>query len=126
MRGDINPKQQRFADEYLTDLNATQAAIRAGYSKKTADKIGSDLLRKTGVAAYLKQKSQTIADKLGVTAEFVLGSLKSVHDKTVPTRHQSNPAVALKALDFMGKHLKLWDNDDKKQQTNVTIQILKF
>lgn len=43
-------KQQRFVDEYLIDLNATQAAIRAGYSANNADKIVSELLGKTGVA----------------------------------------------------------------------------
>ena len=45
----LTPKQQRFVEEYLIDLNATQAAIRAGYSEKTADSIGLQLLRKTQV-----------------------------------------------------------------------------
>lgn len=46
----LTPKQQRFVEEYLIDLNATQSAIRAGYSEKTADSIGLQLLRKTQVA----------------------------------------------------------------------------
>ena len=42
----MTEKQKRFCDEYLTDLNATQAAVRAGYSKKTAYSIGEENLRK--------------------------------------------------------------------------------
>lgn len=49
----LTAKQERFVAEYLIDLNATQAAIRAGYSKQTADKQGSQLLGKTRVAAAI-------------------------------------------------------------------------
>lgn len=49
----LNPKQQRFCEEYLVDLNATQAAIRAGYSKKTASAIGHENLRKKEIVEYL-------------------------------------------------------------------------
>ncbi|NGP40968.1 terminase small subunit [Acinetobacter sp. GC2] len=52
---DLTDKQQRFVDEYLIDLNATQAAIRAGYSEKTADSIGLQLLRKTQVAEAIEE-----------------------------------------------------------------------
>lgn len=51
----LTDKQQRFVDEYLIDLNATQAAIRAGYSEKTADSIGLQLLRKTQVAEAIEE-----------------------------------------------------------------------
>lgn len=47
----MKPKQQRFVDEYLIDLNATQAAIRAGYSQKTAGQIGDELLKNPNVRA---------------------------------------------------------------------------
>ncbi len=53
----LTPKQARFVAEYLVDLNATQAVIRAGYSRKTADSIGLQLLRKTQVALAI-QKAQ--------------------------------------------------------------------
>jgi len=51
----LTDKQQRFVDEYLIDLNATQAAIRAGYSEKTADSIGLQLLRKTQVVEAIEE-----------------------------------------------------------------------
>lgn len=51
----LTAKQQRFVEEYLVDLNATQAAIRAGYSAKNADKIGPELLGKTRVAEAINR-----------------------------------------------------------------------
>ena len=51
----ITPKQQRFVDEYLIDLNATQAAIRAGYSPKTANRKGNRLLSKVDIQQAIEQ-----------------------------------------------------------------------
>ena len=56
---DLTPKQARFVEEYLIDLNATQAAIRAGYSTHTADVQGSRLLSNVKVAAAI-QAAQTV------------------------------------------------------------------
>lgn len=52
----LTEKQKRFCDEYLIDLNATQAAIRAGYSKKTANRTGSENLSKPVIEAYIAAK----------------------------------------------------------------------
>ena len=52
----LTAKQQRFCDEYLIDLNATQAAIRAGYSKKTAYSIGNENLKKVEIKEYIEQR----------------------------------------------------------------------
>lgn len=64
----MTEKQKRFCDEYLTDLNATQAAVRAGYSKKTAYSIGEENLRKPELKEYIEKRmaekeSQLIADQ---------------------------------------------------------------
>lgn len=118
----MNPKQKRFADEYLTDLKTGQAAIRAGYSKKTADQIGYQILQLPSVIEYLRLRSQSIAEKLGITAEYVLGTTKGICDRT----KSHDPKNALKAVDMLGKHLKLWQDDDKKLQQNITINILDF
>ena len=52
----LTAKQQRFCDEYLIDLNATQAAIRAGYSKKTAYAIGNENLNKLEIKAHIEKR----------------------------------------------------------------------
>lgn len=82
----LTAKQQRFIDEYLVDLNATQAAIRAGYSAKTAQQISSKILLKaviqTAIATALKKRSERtqinadwLLERLGVEADADLADL---------------------------------------------------
>ncbi len=71
-------KQRRFADEYLIDCNATQAAIRAGYSVKTAKSIGQENLTKPDVKAYIDEQLEQMHDKTIATAEEVMVYLTSV------------------------------------------------
>jgi phage terminase small subunit len=68
-------KRTRFVDEYLVDLNATQAAIRAGYSPKTAKQQGSRLLTYADVSAAIAAKASARSQRTGITADFVLGEL---------------------------------------------------
>lgn len=69
---DLTPKQQRFCDEYLIDLNATQAAIRAGYSAKTANRIGSENLSKLDIQEYLSYRHQERLTRTEITQDSVL------------------------------------------------------
>lgn len=71
----LTNKQQMFVREYLVDLNATQAAIRAGYSAKTATWIGPQLLWKTHVAQAIQAEMDKRAAKIDVTAEKVIAEL---------------------------------------------------
>jgi phage terminase small subunit len=68
----LTPKQQLFVDQYLIDLNAKQAAIRAGYSEKTAAVIASENLSKPNIAAAIQAAREKTAAKLEVTRERVL------------------------------------------------------
>ncbi|VTT96552.1 terminase small subunit : Terminase small subunit OS=Gemmatimonadetes bacterium KBS708 GN=J421_4674 PE=4 SV=1: Terminase_2 [Gemmataceae bacterium] len=68
----LTPKQQRFAEEYLADLNATQAAVRAGYSAKTARQIGDRLLTNVDIAAEIARLQQARGERTRVTADQVL------------------------------------------------------
>lgn len=69
---DLSPKQQRFVEEYLVDLNATQAAIRAGYSPRTADRQGPRLLGNAVVQAAIAAGRARLSRKTGITQERVL------------------------------------------------------
>lgn len=71
----LTPKQQRFVDEYLIDLNATQAAIRAGYSEKTARSQGQRLLTDDDIAAAIQRAQDERAERTGIDAERVLQEL---------------------------------------------------
>ena len=68
----INPNQERFRQEYLVDLNATQAAIRAGYSEKSAPWIGPQLLKKPHIAAAIQADMDKRSEKTDITKEKVL------------------------------------------------------
>lgn len=74
----LTEKQKRFVAEYLVDLNATQAAIRAGYSERTADRIGPELLGKTCVSAEIQRAIQARQKRTEVTQDMVLRELAAI------------------------------------------------
>ncbi len=74
----MTPKQKRFCDEYLIDCNATQAAIRAGYSEKTAKAIGAENLTKPDIRAYIDKRLAEVQSKTIASAEEVMQYLTSV------------------------------------------------
>lgn len=68
----LTPKQEAFVKEYLTDLNATQAAIRAGYSARTANEQGARLLANVSVAAAVAAAKEARSERVDITADMVL------------------------------------------------------
>ena len=74
----LTPRQQRFVEEYLVDLNATQAAIRAGYSAKTATSQGERLLRNVEVSAAIQAAQKARSERTKVTVDQVLLRLWSI------------------------------------------------
>lgn len=74
----LNEKQKRFVEEYLVDLNATQAAIRAGYSKKTAYSMGQRLLKKVEIQAAIQGAIENRAKRTEITQDRVLTELARV------------------------------------------------
>lgn len=78
MAGKMTPKMEKFVDEYLVDLNATQAAIRAGYSKKTAYSIGVINLKKPEIQAALQKRQKAAAEKLEISRDRVLKELAAI------------------------------------------------
>lgn len=74
----MNARQKKFCDEYLIDCNATQAAIRAGYSPKTAKSIGQENLTKPDLKAYIEQQLERIHNEKTADAQEVLEYLTAV------------------------------------------------
>ncbi|PRH24362.1 terminase small subunit [Burkholderia multivorans] len=75
---ELTAKQQRFVDEYLVDLNASAAARRAGYSVKTADRIGAQLLGKTWVATKVAEAMRARRERTHITQDRVLEELSRI------------------------------------------------
>lgn len=95
----MTDKQRRFVDEYMIDLNATQAAIRAGYSPKNADKIGPELLGKTRVSTEITKLKAERSRTTTWTAERVVSELAKI--ALDPEAKRSDK---IKALELIGKH----------------------
>lgn len=129
-RDGLNPKQQRFVAEYLKDLNATQAAIRAGYSAKTAEQQGPRLLGNVGIAAAVQQAMDARAKRTEITADSVLeGIVKTIRrcEQVEPVLDRKGQQVfvetptgrdapafvfdaknVLRGYELLGRHLKLF------------------
>lgn len=71
----LNERQERFCNEYLIDLNATQAAIRAGYKEKTAYSMGQRLLKNVEVQNYIQERKQNRIERTEITQDMVLREL---------------------------------------------------
>lgn len=95
----MTPKQDRFCREYVIDLNATQAAIRAGYAATNADVTGPRLLGNVGVAARIAELQREATDKLELDERWVLERLQ--HEATLD---DSPPAARVRAVELIGKH----------------------
>ena len=113
----LTPKQERFVQEYLVDLNATAAAKRAGYSEKRASELGYQLLRKTTVQAAIQRAIQDRSQRTGVTQDYVIEKLKTIADKKASDAPDSDLKYSsqIKAIELLGKHLGAWEPQDKQQ-----------
>ena len=95
----LTPKQARFVQEYLIDLNAAQAAIRAGYSAKTARVIGHENLTKPDIAAAIEKAQAERAERAEVTADWVIDELRKIACANMADYMKSTPEGGI-VLDF--------------------------
>lgn len=108
--GGLTPKQAAFVREYLVDLNATQAATRAGYSKATANEQGARLLANASVKEAIAKAQQKRASKVELTAETVIeGLMKEACADDGPTCKTAR----VKAWELLGKHLGMLTDKSK-------------
>jgi phage terminase small subunit len=99
----LTAKQQLFVTEYLVDLNATQAAIRAGYSENTARFIGAENLTKPNIANAIAEAREARSERVIWTADEILRDLKEI-----ATDRHIEPKDRIKAYELGGKHLAMW------------------
>ena len=165
----MTPKQKLFAEEYLKDLNATQSAIRAGYSKKTAYAIGQENLKKPEIQKAIQELMNKRSKINEITADNVLKELASIafadstdyakikhktvvndvtgekeevtyveftdtddlseeQKKAISAIKYTRNGIAvethnkLKALELLGKHLGMFEEQQEEQQVIITIK----
>lgn len=103
----LTPKQARFVEEYLIDLNATQAEIRAGYSKKTAQQMGAENLTKPVVAEAIKNAQAKRSERTLVTQDDVIRGLLTEAEWQ---GEGSSHSARVSAWGHLGKHLGMFTN----------------
>ncbi len=107
-KASLTPKQTRFVEEYLADLNATQAAIRAGYSAKTANEQGSQLLAKLSVRQAVAEAQAIRSKRTAITQDEVIQGLKK--EATLEGEGSSHSA-RVSAWAHLGKHLGMFTDN---------------
>ena len=127
----MTAKQERFVAEYLIDLNATQAAIRAGYAEKGAAVEGSRLLAKSKIAAAVAAAQAERAKRTEITQDYVLTSIMetmerckqaepvvyqngdpvmiNTPDGEIARAYKFNAGGVLRGAELLGRHLAIWD-----------------
>ena len=137
----LTEKQKRFVAEYLVDLNATQAAIRAGYSPKTANRIGSQNLSKVDVQAEMEKVIEELAAVAFANGADFAQVTKTGLVRIIPTEdipQDKRKAIAsikegangteiktydkVRALELLGKHLGVFDSNNgaaAEQENNI-------
>jgi phage terminase small subunit len=114
----MTPKQKRFVREYLTDFNATQAAIRAGYSPKGASVQGARLLANAKVQAEVERLSKCKDDELGLSDERILHKLAQIaFSEDEETRD------TLRALEILCKTRGMYLRKPELEQEAVIINL---
>ena len=146
----LTKKQEMFVEEYIIDLNATQAAIRAGYSKKTAGQIGEQNLKKLEIQQAINERLAEKKEKLIMKQDEILERLtqqgrREATDYQVvitekPVTNEKGDVVAIeklpeivevptqnkdviKALETLGKYYVMWTDKQEVTQRNIEINI---
>lgn len=135
----MTPRQEKFCVEYLIDLNATQAAIRAGYSKRTAEALASRLLRNVNIRGRIKELQDKVFEDGMMSAAEALWRLSKagrgeLKEEVVVTegvgdgfseakiiKKQISARDQIKALELMGKCHDLFSSDTKIEMVPVII-----
>ena len=129
----LNEKQKQFCEEYIIDLNGTQAAIRAGYSEKTANRIASELLTKLDIQKYICELKNKRSERVKYSQDELMRDILEVKNRCM----QANPVFdkegnetgiwkfdsngANKALDMLAKHVGFYETDNKQKAFNISV-----
>lgn len=131
--GPLNERQKRFCHEYIKDLNAKQAAIRSGYSERTAKSQGQRLLTHVDVAALIAKLKLELTQTIKIDAAWMLRASVDLYSKCMEGEQvkdaqgqdmgfaKFHPAGAGKALELIGKHVDVMAFDGDSTSSDVPI-----
>lgn len=121
----LTPKQEKFCQEYIVDLNACQAAIRAGYSEKTARSIGQENLTKPDIIDRIAAFQESRSKKTKLTAEFIVNGLMQ---EAQYCGEGASHGARVRAFEILGKHrdINLWkENVDHTLKEGMSDKLMR-
>lgn len=129
----LTEKQKAFCDEYIIDFNGTRAAIAAGYSEKTANRIASENLTKLDVQEYLAELKAERAERVQIDQDYVLRVIKNTVERcsqAEPVKdakgnetgeYKFDSTAVLKGAELLGKHLAMF-TDRSEVKSSVKLE----
>jgi phage terminase small subunit len=119
-QSELTPKQRRFVDEFLLDLNATQAAVRAGYKPDHARQMGAENLSKPVIADAIATAQLARSERVQITQDEVL---RGLHREATWTGEGSSHSARVAAWGLIAKHLGMFDRRQEAPEQFFTIEI---
>ena len=120
----LTPKQDRFVQEYVTHLNATEAARRAGYSQRSAAEIGHENLRKPQIQAAIDRAQLSLAERTNVTAEYIIGKLL---DNVDAAERLGKLSDMNRSLELIGKHIGMFaERREERRVGHFRIEVVRL
>jgi phage terminase small subunit len=114
----LTHKQEIFVEEYLIDLNATQAAIRAGYSEKTVGSTGAENPTKPNIAEAIAGAQAERTTRTNITQDYVLESIFSAMERCKQA-DSFNATGVFKGAELLGKHLGMFQGENQGVTVNL-------
>lgn len=129
----LNEKQKQFCEEYIIDLNGTQAAIRAGYSVKTANEQAAQLLAKLSIQKYICELKNKRSERVRYSQDELMRDILEVKNRcmqAIPVLDKEGNETGIwkfdsnganKALDMLAKHVGFYETDNKQKAFNISV-----
>ena len=115
----LTPKQQRFVEEYLVDFNGAQAAIRAGYNKRSAKEIASENLTKPNIAVEIEAGMKALTAETELTVQQIVdGMLAETEDK-----EDGSSSTRISAWSWLGRYKRMWEDKAADNNTQINIHL---
>jgi phage terminase small subunit len=112
----VNDRQKKFVDEFMKDLNATQAAVRAGYSVNTANRVGPRLLSNVGIKNAIAAAQKLVSQKTEIEVIDIVNDLQRLAGKA---ESAGNFSAAIKCKELLGKQIGMFIERIKVEDDSV-------
>lgn len=131
----LTPKQEMFCRQFVVDFNGTQAAIRAGYSKKTANRIASENLSKHDICAFIAELQKKVSEELEISATDITEKFFQIRDRCMqaepvldkngePTgEFKFDARAAIQANEMLGKRVGYFEVDNKQKKPDAVVNL---